>query len=95
MIYIRDPWKLPIPTVAGRLLGEEIAKVVSRASEAGSPTHRLGSAQQRDTDQGPFSLSTGELDLTRGVGKILRYGLHTDRPLLKNLKIRANIRLVL
>ncbi len=31
--------------------------ILSRASEAGSPTNRLGSGQQRDTDQGPFRSS--------------------------------------
>ncbi len=31
---------------------------------AGSPTNCLGSGQRRDTDQGPFSLSTDGLDLT-------------------------------
>ncbi len=30
--------------------------ILWRASEAGSPTNRLGSGQRRDTDQGPFSL---------------------------------------
>ncbi len=32
--------------------------------EAGSPKNRLGSRQRRDMDQGPFSPSTSELDLT-------------------------------
>ncbi len=36
---------------------------IPRASEAGSPTNRLGSGQRRDTDQGRFSPSIGGLDL--------------------------------
>ncbi len=38
--------------------------ILSRASQAGSPTNRLGSGQRRDTDQGPCSPSTGGLKLT-------------------------------
>ncbi len=32
--------------------------ILSRASEAGSPTNRLGSGQRLDTGQGPFSPSS-------------------------------------
>ncbi len=34
-------------------------KILSRASEVGSPTNHLGSRQRRDTGQGPFSPLTG------------------------------------
>ncbi len=37
--------------------------ILSSASKVGSPTNHLGSGQQRDTDQGPFSLLTGGLYL--------------------------------
>ncbi len=42
----------------------DLEYILLRASEAGSPTNRLGSGQQRDTDKGLFSLSTGGLVLT-------------------------------
>ncbi len=41
-----------------------LVNILSRASEAGSPTSRLGSGQRLDTDQGPFSPSPDGLGLT-------------------------------
>ena len=72
---------------------------MSRASKTGSTTYRLGLGQRWDMDQGPFSRSTGGLDLTRmgslqpvtfHIREILRSGLPINRPLKKFKKIRAN-----
>ena len=48
--------------------------ILSSATEVGSLNNRLGSGPRRDTDQGPFSPSTGGLGLTlMGASNLLSY----------------------
>ncbi len=44
-----------IPYISQAWIDNMYMYILSRTSEAGSPTNRLGSGQRQDTDQGPFS----------------------------------------